>query len=151
MLHAFEKMNIDRSKVTSRRKAATLDVTLACPQDLNLTQTDQFDTPYNYGIPKAYHREKANHWHVTAETGESSRKTRIAAVMSVYGAEERFDVQLQRMNGWLGATATGDFGKVEGWIRFDESDSRPASFDGQDVDRQINLWGRSRDGQAFFV
>ncbi|MBL7189723.1 MAG: DUF4962 domain-containing protein [Phycisphaerae bacterium] len=151
MLHAFEKMDIDRAKVTSRRKAAVLDVILACPQGLNLTQTDQFDTAYNYGIPKAYHREKANHWHVTAETGESSRKTRIAAVMSVYGAKERFEVQLQRMNGWLGATAAGDFGKVEGWIRFDESDTRPASLAGRDINRQINLWGRSRDGEICCV
>jgi len=151
MLHAFEKMDIDRTKVTSRRKAAALDVILACPQGLNLTQTDQFDTPYNYGIPKAYHREKANHWHVMAETRESSRKTRIAAVMSVYGAKERFEVQLQRMNGWLGATAAGDFGQVEGWIRFDETDARPASLAGRGIDRQVNLWGRSRDGEICCV
>jgi hypothetical protein len=149
MLHAFEKMDIEGTKVTSRRKAATLDVTLACPQGLNLTQTNQFDTPYNYGIPKAYHRQKANHWHVKAETGKSSRKTRIAAVMVVYGAKERLEVQLQRMNGWLGATAAGDFGRVEGWIRTDQSEILPESLADQDLDRQVNLWGRSRDGEVY--
>jgi hypothetical protein len=151
LLHAFEKMEIQGSQVTSRRRGATLDVTLACSHGLNLTQTDQFDTPYNYGIPEAYHREKANHWHVTAETVKSSQKTRIAAVMTVYGADEKFDVQLQHENGWLGATAAGDFGQVEGWIRFDESATRPVSLDGKIVDRKINLWGRSRDGEIFYV
>ncbi len=151
MLHAFEKMDIKGTKVTSRRKGAVLDATLACPQELNLTQTDRFDTPYNYGIPKAYHLEKANHWHVTAETVKSSKKTRIAAVMAVYGAKERFNVQLQHMDGWLGATATGDFGKVEGWIRFDQSDTHPASIAGDNINRQVNLWGRSRDGEVFYV
>ena len=151
MLHAFEKMEIKGDKVTSRRRGATLDVNLACSGGLKLTQTDQFDTPYNRGIPKAYHREKANHWHVTAETAKSSRKARIAAVMSVYGADERFDVQLQHMNGWLGATGTGDFGKVEGWIRFDETDTRPASLSGQDINRHVNLWGRSRNGEICCV
>ncbi|MHC4435125.1 MAG: heparinase II/III domain-containing protein, partial [Planctomycetota bacterium] len=134
MLHAFEKMTIDGAKVTSRRKAAVLDVTLACPQGLILTQTDLFDTPYNHGIPKAYHREKANHWHVTAETGKSARKTRIAAVMSVYGAKERFDVHL-----------------VEGWIRFDQTDASPPSPGAEDISHRVDIWGRSRDGEIFRV
>lgn len=151
MLHAFEKTEIKGDKVTSRRRGATLDVNLACSGGLKLTQTDQFDTPYNHGIPKAYHREKANHWHVTAETIKSSRKARIAALMSVYGPKERFDVQLQHTNGWLGAVATGDFGKVEGWIRFDETDTRPASLASQDIKRQVNLWGRARDGEIYCV
>jgi len=149
MLHAFEKMKIEGNQVTSRRRGATLDVNLACSGGLKLSQTDKFDTPYNHGIPKAYHRDKANHWHVTAETTKSSRKARIAAVMSVYGSGERFDVKLQHNNGWLGAVATGDFGKVEGWTRFDATDTLPASLAGQNINRRINLWGRSRDGETF--
>ncbi len=151
MLHAFEKMTIEDAKVTSLRRGAALDVNLACSGGLRLTQTDRFDTPYNHGIPKAYHREKANHWHVTAETVESSRKARIAAVMSVYGSDERFDVQLQHAKGWLGATATGDFGKVQGWVRFEETNSSPASAGGKDISPRINIWGQSRDGEDFFV
>ncbi|KPL06968.1 hypothetical protein AMJ85_09945, partial [candidate division BRC1 bacterium SM23_51] len=147
MLHAFEKMSLRDTQVTSRRRGATLDISLACSHGLNLTQTDQFDTPYNHGIPKAYHRRKANHWHVTAETIKTTERTRIAAVMAVYGPKERFDVQLQRLNGWLGAKAAGDFGEVEGWICIDESATHPATLVGQDVDRQLNLWGRSRDGE----
>jgi hypothetical protein len=151
LLHAFEKMEIQGSKVTSRRREATLDVTLACSLGVNISQTDQFDTPYNYGIPKAYHRKKPNHWHVTAQTTGKSKKTRIAAVMAVYDDREKFNVQLQHENGWFGATASGDFGKVEGWICIDESAARPASLDGKIVNRQINLWGRSRDGEIFYV
>jgi hypothetical protein len=146
MLHAFEKTKIEENKVTSRRRGATLDVDLACSGGLKLMQTDQFDTPYNHGIPKAYHRDKANHWHVTAETIVPSQKMRIAAVMSVYGPNERFDVQLQHAAGWLGATATGHSGKVEGWIRIDETDASPPSSAGEDISPRINLWGRDRDG-----
>jgi hypothetical protein len=152
LLHAFEKMEIHGNQVTSHRRGATLGVTLACSHELNLTQTDQFDTPYNYGIPKAYHREKANHWHVTAQTAKKSKKARIAAVMSVYDANEKFDLQLQHTNGWFGATATGDFGQVEGWIRTGEKNSvRPASFANDNINRPIDLWGRSRDGEIFYI
>ena len=151
LLHAFEKMEIRDNQVTSRRRGATLNVTLSCSLGLKLSQTDQFDTPYNYGIPKAYHREKANHWHVTAETGKSSQKTRIAAVMAVYDSDEQFNVQLHNGNGWTGATAAGDFGKVEGWIRIDESAARPTSFPSMIIDRKIDLWGQSHDGEIFYI
>jgi len=151
LLHAFEKMEIRDNQVTSRRRGATLDVTLACSHGLNISQTDQFDTPYNYGIPKTYHKEKANHWHVTAKTVIKSKKTRIAAVMAVYDTDDQFNVQLKHMNGWFGATAAGDFGQVEGWIRTDESGTRPASFASDNINRQIDLWGRCRDGEIFYV
>ncbi|KPK44354.1 MAG: hypothetical protein AMJ65_03255 [Phycisphaerae bacterium SG8_4] len=152
LLHAFEQMEIRDNQVTSRRRDATLNVALACPLGLNLTQTDQFDTPYNYGIPKAYHRDRANHWHVTAETVLRSKKTRIAAVMAVYDADDQFQVQPKHVNGWFGAIARGDFGQVEGWIRTDENGgTRPSSFTKDDIDRPIDLWGRGRDGEIFFV
>ena len=85
------------------------------------------------------------------ETVKSSRKMRIAAIMSVYDSSERFNVQLEHAKGWLGATATGDFGKVEGWIRVDATGTLPASLADLNVKRQTNLWGRSRDGETFLT
>jgi hypothetical protein len=149
MLHAFEKMDIEDAKVISRRKGAALDVYLNCNRDLALSQTDKFDTPYNYGIPKAYHREKTNHWHVKAETVKKSKVARIAAVMAVSGASERFQVQLQKQDGWFGATAEGDFGQVEGWIRIDNVDNIPAGFESQAANKHINICGRCRDREIF--
>ena len=149
MLHAFQKMDIEGAKVTSRRKGATLEVYLDCDRDLVLSQTDKFDTPYNYGIPEAYHRKKANHWHVKAQTVGKSKVTRIAAVMAVFGEDERFQVQLHQQNGWFGATAAGDFGNVEGWIRIDEVNTVPAGYSSQAVDGRINICGRSRDGEIY--
>jgi hypothetical protein len=151
MLHAFEKMNIDGSQIVSRRRSASLSVNLACHHGLNLSQTDQFDTPYNHGIPNAYHKNKANHWHITAETAKASNATRIAAMMAVRGAEERLDIQLHNSDGWFGATAKGDFGQVEGWIRIHDTDIRPKSLKGPASAGDVNLWGRARDGQVFFV
>lgn len=149
MLHAFEKMEVDGERITSSRKGARLDVHLACRHGLRLSQTDKFDTPYNQGIPEAYHKEKANHWHVTAETLNASNAARIAAIMSVRGARERMDVQIQSMDGWLGATATGDFGQVEGWIRIHDSEKRPRSLTNDGATGDISLWGRDRDGKVY--
>jgi len=151
MLHAFEKMEIEGNRVTSRRKGAALDVYLSGSHKLHLTQTDQFDTPYNHGIPQAYHKDKANHWHLTAALSEKARVARIAAVMVVFGAKERFDVQLRRMEGWFGATATGDFGQVEGWIRTGDVDAVPTGFARGRAGQRVNLCGRSRDGATFIV
>jgi hypothetical protein len=149
MFHAFEKMDLRDHKICSRRKGATLNAYLACPHGLVLSQTDQFDTPYNQGIPEAYHEQKANHWHVTAATKQKSRATRIAAIMTVADANERFDVELQRQNGWIGATAAGDFGRVEGWIRIDDVNTGPADFDAKTAAGKANLCGRSRDGEIY--
>ena len=149
MFHAFEKMDIRNHQIISRRKNATLKAYLACAQGLTLSQTDQFDTPYNHGIPKAYHRQKPNHWHITASTKQKSRTTRIAAIMSVYNANDRFDVEPQKMNGWFGVKAVGDFGRTDGWIRIDDVDRGPAGFNPQTMEGKTSLCGRDRDGVIF--
>jgi hypothetical protein len=112
MFHAFEKMDIDGSQIVSRRRNARLDVNLIRRHGLNLSQTDHFEMPYKHCIPNAYHNNKTNHWYVTTDNSKASNDARIAAVMSVRAAKERFDVQLNHLNGWLGATATGDYGWV---------------------------------------
>jgi hypothetical protein len=71
--------------------------------------------------------------------------------MSVYGAKERFDTQLRHIDGWLGATAAGDFGRVEGWIRFEQTNASPPSTGSEDISPRVDLWGRSRDGEVFHV
>jgi hypothetical protein len=124
---------------------------LACPQGLAISQTDRFDTPYNEGIPPAYHQKKANHWHAAAETVKRSSTTRIAAVMAVSGARERFEVKLQKQDGWFGAAASGDFGAVEGWIRIGDVTTLPKGFAGRATDERINICGRSRDGELCFA
>jgi hypothetical protein len=149
MFHAFEKMDIQDNKITSHRKNATLEAFLACKHGLTLSQTDQFDTPYNHGIPKAYHRQKPNHWHITTETKRKSQTTRIAAILSVHNTNERFVVDLQKMNGWIGVKAAGDFGRTEGWIRIDDVQTGPAGFDSQTANGKANLCGRSRNGEIF--
>jgi hypothetical protein len=149
MLHAFEKMDIEDKKITSRRKSATLEVYLNCTKGLELSQTDKFDTPYNYGIPEKYHRQKANHWHIEAQTIKKSKAVRIAAVMAVFGNNERFKVKLQKEKGWFGAIAEGDFGQVDGWIRIDNVDNVPAGYASQVANSRIQICGRSRDGEIF--
>lgn len=149
MLHAFEKMDIQDTAVTSRRHGATLDLYLACPQDLALSQTSEFDTPYNQGIPPAYHEQVADHWHVTAETVNQTRATRIAAVMAVHDDGEPLEVRIQEENGWLGAFASGDFGQVKGWICVDANRDAPpdAAFSSRKEERPV-VWGQSAEGDT---
>lgn len=151
MLHAFEKMEVQDARVISRRRDAVLDITLACSDDLKLSQTDQFDTPFNQGIPEAYHKQKANHWHVTAETCNKSSRTRIAALMTVYDVNEKLEVKLQNKNGWLGATTTGKFGKIESWICYDETSNRPKELADKNIKPPVKLWGKCRDNEIFYV
>jgi hypothetical protein len=129
LLHTFEKMDIQGTRVTSRRKQAVLEVSLACPRGLDLSQTDQFDTPYNHGIPPAYHRDKPRHWHLTAHTTEKAGRTRIAAIMAVDRLPHRTRMEFPQEKGWYGVIATGEFGRVEGWVRLEETGTRPAGFD----------------------
>ncbi|MFO7902165.1 MAG: DUF4962 domain-containing protein [Pirellulaceae bacterium] len=150
MLHAFEKMNLANTRITSQRQDATLDVHLACPQELVLSQSSQFDTPYNQGIPPAYHEQVADHWHVTAETVNKTRRLSIAAVMAVYDEKHPLEVKLQEEDGWFGATASGDFGQVNGWIRYDDVRTSPSDVPPGAGDDPLAIWGQSRDGKTFF-
>lgn len=118
LMHALNEMEIRGQQIVSRRNKAKLEVHLACAQGLTLSQTDQFDTPYNHGIPEAYHREKANHWHVTAETNSDSKVSQIAAVMAVTNPRDRFEFRIQNLAGWFGVLAQGQFGQTASWIRY---------------------------------
>ena len=69
--------------------------------------------------------------------------------LSVYNSNDRFDVKLQKMVGWFGVNAAGDFGRVEGWIRIDDVPTGPADFDSKTTKGKTNLCGRSRDGKIF--
>jgi len=150
LLHAFDEMVLRGSRVTSRRRGAKLDVHLACRHRLEITQTDEFGTEYNEGTPAKYHREKPNHWHVTASTVEKAQRTRIAAVMVVDEAAERLEFTVREESGWLGAVAASKgAAKVEGWIRVDETARRPERLDGEDLEERANMWGRDRSGAIF--
>ncbi len=148
MLHAFEKMEIGDNKIISKRRNAKMEVTLACPQGLTLSQTDKFDTPYNQGIPEKYQEEKANHWHVCAETQEKTKKTRIAAIMAVSKMDDECDIQLHDENGWFGIEASGYFKDVSGWIAYDDEGSMPKVVESQ-TDKNVLLWGRGHDQDIF--
>ena len=124
-MHALEKMQIKEKGLISKRKGASLEVHLFCPEGLYLSQTDQFDTPYNHGIPEQFHgsgggsiqqKEPPNHWHVTAETKTRTTGTRIGAVMAVTGPGEKIELQIKHSGDLVRVTAAGDFGSLSGEI-----------------------------------
>lgn len=153
MLHAFEEMKLDSSvgRIISRRDDAVLDVYLRSPAGIVLSQTDQFDTPYNTGIPEDYHKDMPNHWHVTAETKQKAGKVRIGAVMAVSKDAEIFDVELLEQGCWFGARATGDFGVVEGWVQLRSDTSGPDSYGAEVSAGKSIICGTSADGKQFVV
>jgi len=123
LLHTLHEMEIDGQKIISRRKGASLTVHLCSLEGMLLSQTDQFDTPYNHGIPKKFHGssggslaadEPPNHWHMTAETKEKSTSCRIGAIMAVSGPGEEVDLDITRKNGEFSVVAKGDYGTVSG-------------------------------------
>lgn len=148
MLHAFEQMEVDEAagRVISRRRGATLDLRLHSPLGLMLSQTDQFDTPCNTGIPEAFQEEMPNHWHVTAETAQTAGSVRIGAVMAVWGPDERFELEVSEQSGWFGARATGMFGTVEGWVQLEPHTPGPQGYGEAVVKGKAILCGRSVDG-----
>ena len=151
MLHAFEKMEIGAGRLVSRRRGAVLEVELKCEAGLNLSQSDRFDTPYNHGIPDAYHRDMPNHWHVTASTAEKRARIKIAAVMSVYSEKSPARVELSAEKGWLGVTAAGPGGRSRGWIRFAETTGMPPGFEEQGGERIPSLIGVGYDGEEVVI
>jgi hypothetical protein len=151
MLHTLEKMEVDASlgQVISRRKSATLQVWLRSCAGLAFSQTDQFDTPYNAGIPYEFHRKMPDHWHLTAETTQKAGAVRIGAVMVVSEPHEDYDLDVLEKDGWLGARLNGAFGKIEGFLQLRPGTVKPEGF-GQAVgDGKTLLYGQSADGQSF--
>lgn len=153
MLHAFEKMEIDNAagRIVSRRKDATLDVRLRSPTGLTISQTDQFDTSYNEGIPEKFHKEMPNHWHVTAETLQKSDVVRIGAVMAVSQSQEDFNLDLLEQEGWFGARAEGVFGTVEGWVQLNPDTPGPEDYGKKVISGKAIICGMSADGDRFVI
>lgn len=149
MLHAFEKMQIQKRSIISERENAQLHVHLACSQGLNLSQTDQFDTPYNEGIPAAYRKDKPNQWHVTASTVERAANTRIAAIMNVFQTEAPVKVKLHHRPGWFGVSASAGSGQVEGWIRLNGHADAIKTLSGHMIDESVDMWAQSGDKEIF--
>lgn len=149
MLHAFERMQIQDQSIISTRGNALLHVHLACSQGLELSQTDQFETPYNEGIPPAYHKDKPNQWHVTASTLKRSSRTRIAAVMTVYQTEAPMMIKLHRRRGWLGVSSQGHFGQVEGWIKLNGQARTTKGLSGHEIPESVDIWTLSANKEVF--
>lgn len=150
MMHSLEQMIITENKqITSSRKGSILNVHLFCPQGLKLTQTDEFDTPYNSGIPKQFNNNLPNHWHVTAETTVEAKSTRIGAVMIVSDSKELFETHILIQNGWYGARVKESFGEVEGWVQTIPNTNGPSGFDDSVLNGRAIICGRDVDGKIF--
>ena len=147
MLHAFEEMELDGNRVVSRREGAAMDVRLACPTGLSVSQTDEFDVPFNANIPEEFQQERPNHWHVTAETQDDARATRIAAAMAVTGPGEEMEVELLEHPGWFGVQATGASGRVEGWAQLEAGAAGPAGYGDEVSEGRAAVCGTARDGE----
>jgi hypothetical protein len=128
MYHAFNKMQVRDRHFAVNQDGARLKGWLRSDQGLSLSQTDQFDTPFNTGIPEAYHQDKPNQWHLTAQTLHKGRTARIAAVMVVDSLGDEIQVEIKEQNGWIRLLAEGSFGKAEGWLQFQPGSEAPEGY-----------------------
>ncbi len=147
MLHAFDEMELDGCRVVSRRDGAAMDVRLASPTGLSVSQTDDFDVPFNANIPEEFQQERPNHWHVTAETQDDARATRIAAAMAVTGPGEEMAVELLERPGWFGVQATGIFGRAEAWAQLEAGAAGPEGYGDEVSAGRAVVCGTARDGE----
>jgi len=145
MLHAFEKMKLSKRKIISQKDGARLSTWINSSQDLEISQTDKFDTPFNTGIPREFHEKVENHWHVTVETREKSLVSRIATIMVVDTLKDKIDIELLDTNGWFGAKASGSFGKAEGWIQYEEGSEIPGDYMDMANAKSAMLCARDRE------
>ena len=128
-----------------------MDVHLRSPSRLSFDQTDDFAVPYNAGVPDALHHDVPNHWHLSAETNDLARSTRIGAVMAVRGPNEELRVELLDHKDWLGARASGDFGAVEGWVQLRAGCPGPDGYDRAMTEGRALFRGTSSAGTPFAV
>jgi hypothetical protein len=96
-LHALEQMQIGGQRVRISRAQAQADVIFLTPDQLKLSQTDQFTVP-----PE---RELPSQWHLTAETTQPSETCRFLTVLLPHrvGAQKAASARLVLGNGYLGA------------------------------------------------
>ena len=106
-------MQINDNQIIINRKTAALSMSLFCPTGLTLSQTNQFDPPYNTGLEKSKHRALPNQWHLNAKTQQPCTKIRIAAVMVVTDKMETIDIEVKNIKGWLNIMSENHVGNID--------------------------------------
>ena len=82
MLHALQPFDLDEKagRLTTKRKAAGLEVRYLWPAPLAMRQWDGFDPPPRKEFP--------NHWHVEAGTKDKAKDLRMVTVLLPYRGQE---------------------------------------------------------------
>ncbi len=127
MLHAVNRMEIDELQQTitiKRHKAKARFFLVTTPdQQLNITQTDIFDTPFNAGSTPEYYRDVENQWHLTASTLEPVKSTRIAAFVTA--GTQFINIEWLNVDGWTGARIRYNDGQAEVWAQLEKNRPMP--------------------------
>jgi hypothetical protein len=147
LLHSFEEMAVDASKseVISSRDGARLQVRLGCQEGLGLSQTDQFETPFNEGNPTEYQREVPNHWHFTASTDKAARETKIAALMLVRETKEELAAEWCDHPGWMGLSIRTPKGEGRAWVQVSAGADPPSEVP---EEARMSAFWESADGDV---
>lgn len=126
MLHTLEKLKInsEQNTINVQHMGATMNVKLFNSQNSQfaISQTDQFDTPYNTGVAPAYQVDVPNQWHFMASTKKAEKNTRILAILQVGKTGK---VEYLESNGWIGARLVSDDDVAEVWGRIKDSGKMP--------------------------
>jgi hypothetical protein len=85
LLHAHDRIGIDGPVLHVRRDPAAMDVHLLLPQQLDISQTDQYDPPPET-VPEK-HIQYRNTWHLTAATATAATTTQFLSTFVVYRAQ----------------------------------------------------------------
>jgi len=132
LLHSLEQPKIDTEKriINIQRKNAYLQAQLFSATSLDIKYTDQFDTPYNFGMEKEFHEEKPNQYHISATT-EKTPAVKIAAIIQVWLDEKETEIKTSLSNGYV--IVTGPDYSVKARIG-----PGPASLEGEIESKRIS-------------
>ena len=115
LLHSYEPPKIDRECqiINLQRGNAHLWAKLFATTALNFRYTDQFDTPYNFGMEERFHEERPNQHHISATT-ERSPAVKIAVVIQVWPDRKETEIKTARADEYV--TVTGPGYSIKAWI-----------------------------------
>jgi len=89
LLHSLEAPEIDHDEVEIQvaHHGAHLRALVKASTPLRVACTDQFETPYNFGMMEEFHEERANQYHISLHS-DKCRAARFGAVLVVWQDDE---------------------------------------------------------------
>ncbi len=142
MLHSLEPMKLNKEEQSVRigHEGAWMNTRLfnSSGRNMEFSETDQFDTPYNAGIDSAYQLDVPNHSHFQAGTTGKEKRLRIAAFIVAGAGKKEPSAEWLDLGNWKGLRVREKKGVAEVWAQLVPG-TLPPKVAGQDIKTSDNV------------